>query len=242
MNARLVALSSIVLAALLGTPASAAERARVATLVVTGEGKVTRAPDRALVSFQIVTTDADSTKATSQNNAIVSALTAKVTALGLPASALATTGYNLAYLPRPTKPDPASDQRYGFTVMRSITVTVDQPDRAGAVVDAGVAAGATSVDTVQFVLRDPHAAQRAAQTAAIDDAVQQARALAGAAGVKLVRIVSIAPGGGVIPRPMPMMRMTLAAQAPVPTQIDPSNLTVDATVTLSYEIAPAKVP
>ncbi len=239
MHARLIGLSSLVLAMLLGDSASAAEHVRIATLVVTGQANVTRAPDRAIVSFEIVTTDADSTKATSQNNAIVNALTAKITALGLPASALQTTGYSLSFQPRPSKPDPASDQRYGFTVERSIAVTVDQPERAGAIVDAGVGAGATSVGGVQFVLRDPHAAQRAAQAAAVDDAVQQARGLAGAAGVRLVRILSIAPGGA-SPRPMPMMRMAMSAQAPVPTQIDPSTLTIDATVTLSYEIDPAK--
>jgi len=155
------------------------------------------------------------------------------------AAAVATTSYGLSYFPRPTKPDPANDQRYGYTVDRTIEVTVDAVERAGAVVDAGVTAGATNVNGVSFVLRDPHAAQRAAQSAAFDDAVQQARALAAAAGVRLVRILAIAPAGGGGIRPMPMARMALAA-APVPTTIAPGDLTVQAQVTVEYEIAAAR--
>jgi len=236
---RFAAFASLALCGALAGTAGAAGLPRAATLTVTGDASVTRAPDRARVSFAIETTDADSGKAASANSAIANALTAKMAQLGLPASAVQTTGYGLNYNPRPSKPDPASDQRYGYTVTRSIDVTVDAVDRAGAVVDAGVAAGATGVNGVSFVLRDPHGAQRAAQAAALDDAVQQARALAGAADVRLVRILSIAPGGSVAPAPRLMRMAPMAMTAAVPTTIDPGNLTVEAQVTLQYEIAPA---
>jgi uncharacterized protein YggE len=238
--ARLVALSTFMLASLVASRADAADPAHPATLTVTGEATVTRAPDRALVAFQIQTTDEASTKATSANAAIANALTDRMARLGIPAADVATTSYGLAYQPRPSKPDPQSDQRYGFTVTRTITVTVDATDRAGAVVDAGVAAGATGVDGVTFTLRDPHAAQRAAQAAAVADATAQARGLALAAGVRLVRVRAIDPGSNApIGRPMPMMRMALASAA-VPTTIDPSNLTIDASVTIVYEVAPTR--
>jgi uncharacterized protein YggE len=160
-------------------------------------------------------------------------------ALGLPASATVTSSYGLSYVPRPTKPDPSNDQRYGYTVSRAIDVSTDAIDRAGPIVDAGVAAGATNVNGVSFMLRDPQASQRAAQAAALADAVAQARALATEAGVRLVRILNLSPGGGGGGvRPMPMMRMALAAP-PVPTTIDPGSLSVSAEVTVQYEIAPA---
>jgi uncharacterized protein YggE len=236
---RRVALSAIALTALLSGVAGAAGLPPTATLTVTGEGTVTPAPDRVTVSFQVQTTDPASAKAASENAAIANAIGAQMTKLGLPAAAVTTAGYGLNFVPRPSRPDPSSDQRYGYTVYRTINVTVDGVDRAGAIVDAGVAGGATNVNGVSFLLRDPQAAQRAAQTAALADAVAQARALAAAAGVRLVRILAIAPsGGGGDVRPMPMARMALAA-APPPTTIDPGNLTVQAGVTVRYEIAPA---
>jgi uncharacterized protein YggE len=234
--ARFSALATVALAALVGLPAVAADAPRPATLTVTGEGSVSRPPDRAQVAFSIETTNADAATATRDNNRIDDALNAALARIGVPSTAVATNGYGLSYVPRPTRPDPANDQRYGYTVTRSVTVTLDAIDRAGAVVDAGVSAGVTNVNGVAFTLRDPHAAQRAAQTAALDDAAQQARALAGTAGVRIVRILAIAPGS--TPRPMPVMRMALAASA-APTTIDPGALTVQAEVTVRYEIAPA---
>jgi uncharacterized protein len=210
------------------------------TLTVTGEGSVTRAPDRATVSFRIETTNDQAAAATSANAAIANALIAHLAPLNIPASAITTTGYALNYNPRPTKPDPASTQRYGYTVERTIDVVVDKVDGAGAVVDAGVAAGVSNVNSIAFSLRDRHAAERSAQTAAFADAVAQANNLAAAAHVRIVRILAISPSGrgGPVPLIRPSPRLMMATTA-VPTTIDPSSLTVQATVAVEYEIAPA---
>jgi uncharacterized protein YggE len=177
---RRVALSAIALTALLSGAAVAADLPPTATLTVTGEGTATPAPDRAMVSFQVQTTDPASAKATSENAAIANAIGAQMMKLGLPPAAVTTAGYGLNYVPRPSRPDPASDQRYGYTVSRTIDVTVDGVDRAGAIVDAGVAGGATNVNGVSFMLRDPQAAQRAAQTAAMARARRRGRRAPGA--------------------------------------------------------------
>jgi uncharacterized protein YggE len=157
--------------------------------------------------------------------------------MNIPAASISTSGYALNYFPRPPKPDPASGQRYGYTVERTVDVSIDNVDGAGAVIDAGVAAGVTSVNGVSFSLRDQHAALRAAQTAALADAVAQAKDLAGAANVRLVGIMAISPSSGSSPV-RPMARMMVAAAAP--TTIDPGNLTVNASVTIQYEIAPIR--
>ena len=212
---------------------------RTPTLTVTGEASITRAPDRATVAFRIETTNDQAAAATSANAAIANALTAKLAPLNIPDSAISTSGYGLNYNPRPPKPDPASTQRYGYTVERTIDVVVNNVDGAGAVVDAGVAAGVTSINGISFSLRDGHAAMRSAQTAALADAAVQAQALAAAAKVRLVRILAISPSGGSGPQPLLRASPRLAMAAAVPTTIDPGNLTVRATVSVQYEIAPA---
>jgi uncharacterized protein len=235
----LAALAALAIVAGSGATANAQTSGsrRIPTMTVSGEGSVTRTPDRATVSFRIETTNDTAAAATSANAAIANALTARLAPLHIPASAISTTGYGLNFNPRPPKPDPASTQRYGYTVERTIDVVVDSVDASGAVVDAGVAAGVTNVNGIAFSLRDRHAAVRAAQTAALADAVAQARSLAAAANVRIVRILAISPsgssgGGGVRPSPRLMMA------AAVPTTIDPGNLTVEATVGVQYEIAP----
>ena len=211
---------------------------RTATMTVTGTASVTRAPDRATISFRIESTNEQSAAATSANNTIAAALAKRLAGMNIPAAAVSTSGYALNYYPRPPKPDPASGQRYGYTVERTVEVAIDNVDGAGAVIDAGVVAGVTSVNGVSFSLHDQHAALRAAQAAALADAVAQAKDLATAANVRLVGIMTIAPAGESSPV-RPPARMMVAAAA-TPTTIDPGNLTVTANVTVQYEIAPGR--
>ncbi|BDE07036.1 hypothetical protein WPS_23120 [Vulcanimicrobium alpinum] len=210
---------------------------RAATIVVGGQGSVDRAPDRAVVTLAVVTDDPVAAKATSANNAAYGAVVAKIAALGIPQSAIKTTSFNLNYNPRPPQPNPQFGQRYGYVVSRDMTVTTDRVEQAGAIVDAGVAGGATGVNAVGFTLRDQRGAYRAAQALAVADADAQARALAEAAHVRIVRIARIdAAPGGVTPRPVPFAARM--AVGPVPTEIPASDLTVTATVDVTYQIAP----
>lgn len=236
----LATLAAFAIAAGSGAAANAqtSSRSLAPTLTVTGEASVTQAPDRATVSFRIETTNDIAATATSANAAIANALTAKLAPLGIPASAISTTGYGLNYNPHPAKPDPASTQRYGYTVERTIDVIANSVDRAGAVVDAGVAAGVSGVNGVAFMLRDGHAAVRSAQAAAVSDAAAQARGLAAAAKMRLVRIIAIAPSGNARPQPLRRAVPGVMMAVAVPTTIDPGNLTVQANVTVQYEIAP----
>jgi uncharacterized protein YggE len=238
MKHRILA-ATAALALITGTGALASAQTpgghRIPILTVSGSASVSHAPDRATISFRIETTNEQAAAATSANSAIATALQQRLAAMHVPASAISTSGYGLNYTPRPPKPDPASTQRFGYTVERTMDVAIDNVDSAGAIVDAGVAAGVTNINGISFSLRDAHAAMRSAETAAFADAVAQAHTLAGAANVRLVRIMSITPSGG--PAPIrPMARMMVSA-ASVPTTIDPGNLTVTANVTVQYEIS-----
>ncbi len=241
MNVRTIAV--LVVALLAGAvPAGAAPASPAlgpATLTVSGEGSVTRIPDRVAVALRIESIAPQATRATAENTTVTNALHDALTKLGIAPAAIATTAYGISYNPAPPQPDPRQAARYGYIVERTVTVTVDRTELAGPIVDAGVAAGITGVNGVSFQLRDPAAARRAALTAALADAQDQARTLAAAAGVRLVRLTAIAPDGNV-PRPVSLLagapRMALAAA--VPTQIEPGDLTARATVTLRYEIAP----
>jgi uncharacterized protein len=206
---------------------------------VTGQGTIDRMPDRVVVSFSIVTNDDNATRATSANNALYAALLAKLHGLGIDPPAIKTTGYYLSFNQRPPEPNPQFPQRYGYVVTRSVTVTSDRTDQAGAIVDAGVGAGVTNVGGISFGLRDSRAAYREALAAAVADAETQAQALAAAAHVRLVRVLSLS--AGYAPGPPVVQRFAMAGMAaptPVPTNVQPSDLSVTATVSVSYEIAP----
>jgi uncharacterized protein YggE len=54
----------------------------------------------------------------------------------------------------------------------------------------------------------------------------------------LVRILAISPSGDAVPQPLRRAVPGLMMAAAVPTTIDPGNLTVNANVTVQYEIEP----
>jgi uncharacterized protein len=206
---------------------------------VGGQGTVDRMPDRVIVSFSIVTNDDNASRATSANNTTYNALVARLHGLGIEPAAIKTTGYDLNYNPRPAQPNPQFQQRYGYVVTRNVAVTSDHTDQAGAIVDAGVAAGVTNVGGVAFGLRDTRAAYRAALAVAVADAESGAQAIAAAAHVRIVRLLTVSAGSyAPVPRPVPQLARMAASAGNVPTDVQPSNLTVSASVTVTYEIAP----
>jgi uncharacterized protein YggE len=205
-----------------------------ARIDVSGQASIDRIPDRVVVSFSIVTNDDNATRATSANNALYAALVAKLHGLGIEPPAIKTTGYYLSFNQRPPEPNPQFQQRYGYVVTRSVAVTSDRTDQAGAIVDAGV----TNVGGISFGLRDNRAAYRAALAAAVADAESQAQAVAAAAHVRIVRVLSLSAGNAPGPPVVARFATALAAAAPIPTNVQPSDLSVTATVSVSYEIAP----
>ena len=212
----------------------------LARLDVSGQGNVDRTPDQVVVSFSIVTNDDNATQATSAANVLYTALGARLHAVCVDPAAINTSSYGVTYNPRPAQPNPQFQQRYGFVVTRYVSVTSAQTDRVGAIIDAAIAAGVTNVNNVAFGLRDNRSAYRTALAAALADADGQARALAAAAHLHIVRVLAISNGASPVPI-HPVARfaaVALAAPPPVPTDLEPSSLSLTATVSVTYEIAP----
>lgn len=236
---RVITLAATVLALLAGAlPAAAAPGDAPPALAVSGQGAVERTPDRVTLALGIVTNDDNAGRATSANNALYNALAARMSALGLAGAALRTTSYNVSFNPRPPRPDASFPQRYGYVVTREISIADDRTDRVGTLIDAAVAAGASNVGGVTFGLRDERAAYRAALAAAVADAQAQARALAEAAHLRLGRIVALAPAGSAVQPPRPYALARGVAAAAVPTEVQPSDLTVRASVSVTYALEP----
>ncbi|HEX3551169.1 MAG TPA: SIMPL domain-containing protein [Candidatus Elarobacter sp.] len=234
-----IALAAALAAAALPAAAQAPAATRAAQrLEVSGQGSVDRMPDRVTVTLQVVTNDDVATRATSQNNVTYNALLAKLHGLGIADAAIRTTGYDLVFNARPAQVNPQFATRYGYVVTRTVSVASDRTDQAGPIIDAAVSAGVASIGGVAFGLRDTRSAYRAAEAAAVADADAQAQALASAAHLRVVRMLTLsATTQAYAPRPLVTMRTMAAVPAP-PTDVQASSLTVSATVTATYELAP----
>jgi hypothetical protein len=204
---------------------------------VTGEGRVSHAPDLATVAASIVTNDDNASRALSENNRRYAALSAKLAAAGIAANDIMSESIQSYFNARPSgQAINAPGQLFGFVVTRNVQINVAALAQTGAVIDAATAAGATQIGGVSYGFRDRRALERAAQAAAVSDAYAQAQAIAAAAHVAIVRVLRIGlePGPGrVFPLAMSMARKT---EEPVPTTISPSDLSVESSVTVTYVI------
>jgi len=213
----------------------AAATANEPVIVTTGEGVVKTAPDRVWVTIAAESRAKSPREAQRINADAMKAVLDKLKALGLPADAIRTSGYDL---------QPQYDYVNGRQSLReylarnTIEVRVDEVTRAGEVLDAAVGSGATSVSGVRFDLKDRSAAEREALKKAVADARARADAAAAGAAMKVDRVVKIEEQRVIGPEPRPMYamaRQTMAAEAAAP-PMSPGELEIRATVTMTSSI------
>jgi uncharacterized protein len=228
----MLALIQPALAAAQATP----ESTPVPSIEVTGSGEVRANPERAAMDVAVETHGATAAQAASEN-AKLSQKIADVLKAKLGDSGKIQTGsYNLMpdYQQRQGE---ITAQIIGYRAVNTVTVETSALDRVGALIDAAIGAGANRIDSVSFTLRDQSGPRNEAIAKAAADALSQARALAAALGVKLNRVLHASTSAE--PRPIRFMSMgapRFAAAVSEPTPISPGQITVPATVNLTYEI------
>ncbi len=197
------------------------------TIVVNGVGAVDDTPDQAMVTLGVETIRTTAQDAQNANSAAMTEIIRQVTAAGVPADQMRTSGVELTPQRRPgTGNGPIT----GYAASNRVTVTVNDLRLTGRVIDAGVGAGANEVAGISFGLRDAKADQTRALRLAVQNAKDIATIAAQAAGVGPLRLVQLEVVGEASPTP----RMTFAGAPNVETPVLPGMVTVTASVRAVY--------
>lgn len=222
---------------LLALPAVAtAQEPQTATLIANGDGAVMVTPDIASVTLGVVTRARTAGAALSENSIDLANAIAAIRAENVAEKDIGTSNFSIHPVYEDTLRDTQSSEPpkiVGYEVNNTINVTIRDIASSGGILDKVVTAGANRVSGISFDVADRTGAEDAALKAAIADARRKAELMAAAAGVKLVRILSVSAGGP--SQPVPVFARAAAA-APVPVMPGQQSVTVSATVT--YEIAP----
>ena len=204
------------------------------SIVTTGEAVVRRAPDQSFVTVSVESRARNPRDAQRQNAETMTAVQQRIAAAGVPKDAVRTLGYNIQQ-----EFDFVEGRRVarGYLARNAVEVRVDAIDRTGDILDAAVQAGATSVVSVRFDLKDRASAEREALRLAVVDARARADAAAAGAGRAVDRVLRIddTPQVRVGP-PRPMMAMAREAADVQQTPIEAGELEVRAQVTLTVSI------
>ena len=212
-------------------PTARAE-APVPQISVSGEGVVQSAPDMATISLGVTTQGITAAEAMAANSAEVAKVLANLTAAGIEGRDIQTTGLSLN--PVWSNYDSGASQKIdSYSAVNSVTVRVRALDALGGVLDAAVKDGANTLNGLTFGMADPAPALDEARKRAVADAARKAMILAGAAGVKLGRIINITEAGGYA-TPAPMFRAEASMKDAVP--VAGGEVALSVSVTILYAI------
>lgn len=237
-----------------------------ATFSVTGQGKSVGVPDVAQFSFSITNEGGkDIATLQKDNTTKANAAIAFLKSSGVDAKDIETQDYNIqpryqSYDCRPdviyqTRSVPASaggvsaeimpvqpcppSSIVGYTVSQTVQVKVRDFSKTGDIIAGVTAKGANSVSGLNFTTDDPTKLQNEARGKAIQNAKDQANMMAKAGGFTLGRLISVNEGGSYTPMYKSYAMDSVSAGAPVATpapSIEPGSQTLNAQITLTYEI------
>jgi len=189
-------------------------------LTVSADGKTSRVPDLAVFNAGVTSQGNTAGAALSANSADMTRVIATLKKAGIADKDIQTSQISLnpIYGQPVVQPNGMVTQEpkiVGYQATNTVSIRSRDIKNFGKVLDALVASGANQVNGPSFQLADSDAATDEARVNAMKAARARADLYAHAAGLRVVRIVSISESGGYSP-PQPMYAMAVCA--PKPTQ------------------------
>ncbi|WP_254603060.1 SIMPL domain-containing protein [Sphingomonas bacterium] len=200
-------------------------------LDITAQGRTTRIPDLATIRAGVVAQAATASAALADDAMRIQRVLAALKKAGIAPRDIATASVRLN--PQYRYADNRPPTLTGYQATDSVSIRFHDIARAGPILDALVAEGANQIDGPDLSLDNPDAALDEARTDAVRRARIRADLYARAAGLHVVRIVSISESGentGGGNAPMVYAR----AQLKVDTAIAPGEKDVTATLSVRF--------
>ncbi|TRW98333.1 SIMPL domain-containing protein [Paracoccus sp. M683] len=211
-------------------------RGHGARIIVTGEGEAATQPDMATINLGVTTQAETAAAAMQANSAQQTSVIDALTAAGIEARDIQTSGLNLN--PMMDYSSEGQPPRVtGYQAQNMVTVRVRDLDGLGVTLDAIVGAGANEINGITFGRDDSDQVQDDARRDAVADARHRAEVMAEAAGLTLGPVLTIRdavlPSGG--PQPM-MMRQAMVASDGGAVPVQGGELTMTAQVEVQFAL------
>jgi hypothetical protein len=193
-----------------------------------------------LVSLGAVVEAKNALDAQKQIAQVMQRVIKEIKAQGIPEEKIRTAGLSLNPVyshPAPrTGQEPEAPRIVGYRAANTVRVQVDEMDRVGAVIDAGIGAGANQLNSLAFDLRDDLKFRQQALQVAAREARAKAEAIAAALNLQLGEVIEVREEGG---SPTYPVERRFAAPAAAATPVQPGQVQVNAGVAVRFRLDPA---
>lgn len=229
-----VSAAAILAAGLASTPAGAEGWENTRTIVVTGAGEASRAPDMAFLTLGVESDGATASEALRKNSAQMEATIKTLRDAGVDKKDIQTSNLSVGARYDYSREGQAP-RLIGYQATNTVSVKLRNLEKAGGVIDKAVASGSNRLDSISFGFADPKPLLNEARKAAVTDARERASLYAEAAGVNLGDVLQISDSFTHTPGPVPVLaRADFAEAKAVP--IAAGEQTIGASVTIVYAI------
>jgi uncharacterized protein len=159
---------------------------------ISAQGTAQGAPDVAYVTLGVQSTATTAADAMNQTSSAMTAIISKLQGLGIDKKDIKTGVVNL----QPQMNQPKGDQNaapviVGYFASNTLRITVNDLTKVGSALDVSLAAGANSIQGVQFDIKDDSALQNQALTDAVKTARARADVVAAGLGLKVTGVQSV---------------------------------------------------
>lgn len=217
-------------------------RGAPATLTVRGDAQLEKAADQLQISLSVVTEGKEAANVLSENSEQTQAAIDAMLKAGLEKSEYETGGLNVhpVYTQPPRNHDGSwTPEISGFRAVHRLNIKTKKLELIGKIIDAASDAGVNAIDSISFGLADPRKHRQESIEVATRNAMNDAKALAAAADLRLVRVLSINLDDAraePYQQKMMMAREMRAMDAGIAPPVQAGDVTVYSSVTVVYEI------
>jgi uncharacterized protein YggE len=205
--------------------------------VVTGTGKATTAPDIAKIDFGITESGTDLKTVQNSVDQKSQSLVAQIKKLGIAASDIQTTSYQVNPQYNYTAP---VQNITGYDVSTNYEVTIRDFTKINDLIATATSNGANNISGVSFDLSDnlKNQTMQSAREQAVTEAKTKAEGLAKAAGITLGKIINVSEEtpSNITPLSLPVSGGGMLQKSVAPPSVQPGTTEIDITVSLSYEV------
>lgn len=201
---------------------------------VTGEAVAATSPDEVMLDIGVTTQARTAQDAASENARKVETVLAALKKVAGASAATRTVQYGLNPDYRQVREENQPPLIQSYTAYNMIRVRTADMARIGGIIDAAIAAGANTIQSVQFAVNETNAVRNQVLAQATANAMAKAESMAAALKMKVRRIISVDEGAPMMPyRGYGGDMRAMEAS----TVIDPGSVDVRGVVTLTVEIS-----